>query len=144
MEDIFYFTKSQISLEDVNSVAAEQGLSTWFQGEASDRELYISILGEIHSTWCLFGSDYDSFGPLDGAFVQKYQPVSSFMVTFSLSRTLIVVQLLERVLTLYGGWIGLDNDWVRSDDDTVMIYDSSTIYDIVKALLQMGERRTMP
>jgi len=139
MEDLFYFTKSQVSLEDVNSVAVEQGLSTWFRGEASDRELNISILGEIHSTWCLFGSDYDSLGPLDGAFVQRYQPVSSVMVTFSLNRTFIVVQLIERVLALHGGWIGLDDDWVRPDDDTVMIYDSSTIYDVVEALSQMGK-----
>ena len=139
MEDLFYFTKSQVSLEDVNSIAVEQGLSTWFRGEASDRELNISILGEIHSTWCLFGSDYDSFGPLDGAFVQRYQPVSSVMVTFSLNRTFIVVQLIERVLALHGGWIGLDDDWVRPDDDTVMIYDSSTIYDVVEALSQMGK-----
>ncbi len=128
MEDVFYFTKSEIRLEDIGAVATATGFFIDHRERPSGLELVVSTSEKLHSTWWSFGSEYSPFDPLPNARIKTYQPVSSFMVTYSLTDTLDVAMLLEQVLMAYGGWIGLD-------DDMITIFDSSNIYDLTAASL---------
>lgn len=132
MEDLFYFTKAEIVLDDIERAAESAGyrcsynvdsgrdLKVYFGGyiEAWARDTpesplvrYIREDCWVWSEW----SDWASLEPADQLVVAEYSPASSFMISYHVGSLPTLRGFLRRILETYGGWVG-DYDWSRPYD----------------------------
>lgn len=113
MEDLFYFTKSALTLQDFWRIAEREGHQCKIHEYPNGPALHI-YYSDRRFWQCVKTSeeqgDYDSFEPSEYAFVADYQPASSFVISYHTVSVNSLALLLKIVLTEYGGWLGSDEN----------------------------------
>lgn len=115
MEDIFYFTRSEVSPEHLAELShtSEYGarLCPWSQEERSSVNVYYG--GERFWQFIPLGDDagdLDTWEPEARRVVAAYQPASAYIVVHHADSWPELRSFLLRVLRRYGGWIGSDTE----------------------------------
>jgi hypothetical protein len=121
MEDIFFFTKSSIKLEDVAKQAEQAGYEYQYL-EAHFQDLKVISL-KSQNFW-VFAEIVPNSGMIFDENPQHridtYNPASAFMVSYHVASLPELAMLMKILLTVYEGWVGCDDDF-----DT--IYDLQNI-----------------
>ncbi|MDQ2730947.1 MAG: hypothetical protein M3Y56_04755 [Armatimonadota bacterium] len=142
MEDVFYFTKSIVHVEDIAQLAKKQGwpcilmpfprmVDNNIMVNQLDVEVDVPIkrgsaatpyFGNEH--WFInedIEEEYSFWEPDDIKKIRVYQPVSSLLFTYHVASLPVLGRFLKLVLERYGGWVwGSDN----------RIYDASNVENI--------------
>jgi hypothetical protein len=146
LEDVFYFTQSRLSLDEVAHMARPLGYDAQFSTSYPQPVLNLYIdetfqgsrrakdgSGTIEVTsfrdywqWQEW-YDVDCLEPEQRRMLEEYHPTSSFMISYHPSSLPKLAQFLKRILEHHGGWVALDDDWKE-------VYDASSIDRICRPL----------
>jgi hypothetical protein len=129
LRDVFYFTKSSVTIEDIvlTAHAIERDAEII---ETPDGQV-LNICGSTDE-WlhCIpiepLGRDYSSFEIPQQEKISSLQPRVGFIISYHLSSSATLIALLKRMFDQYGGWVG------RDDNTFDAIYDSENIDYLVK------------
>jgi hypothetical protein len=114
MEDLFYFTQAEVTLEDIERLAHEAGYETTYVQWSTEPWLHVILTNEIYWEWIPIREregGFDSFEVPAQELLGRYQPLSAFDVTFHPYRPPSLTKLgefLQLILMKYGGWVGCD------------------------------------
>lgn len=123
MEDLFYFSKTCITLDDIRLQAKKAGYRcTIFTN--SDRWLNVYYNDHDFWQWSEFHEDkgdFDALEPLQQKKIAAFQPLSALVVSHHITSLPDLVVFLQHILKCYGGWVGCDDGIFQAT------YDHQTI-----------------
>lgn len=127
MNDLFYFTKAQVQLDDIASSAISEKYKVKTRTLGATRFLYIVLNDQEEKNWEVFDieTDFNSFDIEPRKKIDSYQPLSSFVFTFPSTTLPELTSFLKKIIDKYGGWIGMD-------DDMLIVYNADNIATITK------------
>ncbi len=111
MEDLFYFTKSLVTFEDIAEIAHEFGYETERHVVSDHDVLNVIYAGDEFWQWIPMresAGDFNSFTPSEQQMIKRYEPSSSFIIAHHLVSWPVIRTFLKRVLERHEGWIGCD------------------------------------
>jgi len=128
MQDLFYFSRNKVDLESIRELAIARnlecidcryGLKIMVDGtfDSVGGEDGVDTITTHQEYWdwetisLINGVDL-SLSPESERFVAEYNPASALMVTFHWETVVQVREFLFDLLNKYGGWVGLDDEWV--------------------------------
>jgi hypothetical protein len=111
MNDVFYFTKTNISLDYIADIAKQSGFKHEFIGRPT---IYLNIYYQPTNFWQWIGmreeEDFNGFGPHERAIVEVFQPASAFIICYHDDSLRQLSSFLFNILDCYGGLIVSDAD----------------------------------
>ena len=126
MEDLFLFTKSEVTLPSIAELADAKGYPhkiITYQGH-SDLNVYYNAKAWVWAKMSEQEGDYGGFEPTQLDIAHAYAPLSAFIVSFHPDSLQLLADFIESFLRLYGGWLG----WGTSDFEPV--YTAENIRDL--------------
>lgn len=111
MEDLFYFTKANVGLDDIAQIATAAGCQVE-QHDTPSPMLRIYDTPRVVWEWSVLNADdgdFDSFETPQQEQLAVYQPVSAFQITFHVQTLPQLKGLLKQALNQYDGWVGCDD-----------------------------------
>jgi hypothetical protein len=112
MEDLFFFTKSDISYKDLEEQAENTKYRTeLFDESISDSFLRIYIDDRRFWDWGKLEGDHGvTFDPKAEKKISEFQPSSAFIISYHVDTLPNLASFLKSILRRYGGWVGCDDD----------------------------------
>jgi hypothetical protein len=113
VEDLFYFTRSAVRLQDLAALADGLGhRSEIFPGRAGD---LLNVYYRERSFWQWIPIDVGSgdaaaFDDRSREVLAGYGPTSAFIIAHRVMSWPILKVYLKGILAKYGGWVGSDRD----------------------------------
>jgi hypothetical protein len=123
MENLFYFTKFNVELDDIAKVADQLGYEAYKVNIA-----YEDVVVEFNeNNYCRWSKlTFAEFTNEENKRkIREYKPTSGFIILYEDASWEALKQLFSKILELYNGWIGFPDDWKMVY--TLENFDSLTI-----------------
>jgi hypothetical protein len=116
MEDLFYFSRSEVTLEQIQDLAESKGykhaIFTYPGGRNYSGGRYLSVnLSVAKDFHCEEWFDLDVLEPGQIDLLERLDPASSWMFSYQPRAMPELKAFLKDLLLTYGGWIAQDDDW---------------------------------
>ena len=124
MEDLYYFTKADVGLDDIKKIAERTGYESREYIRANDQWLNIYYDEKHFWQWSKLyeeNGDFEGFETPQQNVLTQFQPTSSFLIEYHVDSKLNLVPFLKFILAYYDGWIGCN------DGDFLKIYTEKNI-----------------
>lgn len=112
MDDLFYFSKSNVRLHDVEQTAVKAGYQCEVKADTNGVWLDVYEQGQTLWRWSELHEDDGDFDGLELTQVDKihaYQPSAAFAIAHHLDSWTQLIDFLKLILSRYEGWIGCDD-----------------------------------
>jgi hypothetical protein len=112
MDDLFYFSKSLIHLQDVEQIAVIAGYQCEVKSDANGVWLTVCEQGQTLWQWSELREDVGDFNGFDLPQldrIREYQPSAAFIVAHHLDSWQRLIDFLKLILSRFDGWIGCDD-----------------------------------
>jgi hypothetical protein len=114
MDDLYYFSKSNLDLDQIARYAQELGLATTEFSVQGSRWLSVLETPERYSQWNLLtdGVPPDAFAGFEEPqmkVMQEFAPASALVISYHRPSLNNLVRFLKLLLERHNGWVGRDD-----------------------------------
>ncbi len=112
MEDLYYFTKSNVDLSDIKRIAKNLYYPCTEYTRTHDQWLNIYFRETSFWQWSRLDEsegDFEGFEMPQQHVINRFQPTSAFLIEHHVDSKYELVSFLRLVLEKYGGWVGCND-----------------------------------
>jgi hypothetical protein len=112
MDDLFYFSKSNVHLHDVEQTAVKAGYQC--EVKADTHGVWLDVYEQDQTLWQWSelredAGDFNGFDLPQLDRIREYQPSAAFIVAHHLDSWQRLIDFLKLILSRFDGWIGCDD-----------------------------------